>query len=119
MLSVVWDDDGSSKLLHIIEKIMNRKNISLMAFDEILICFPRLSPTVLYSWSAQLKLEIISLLQFPGNLIMYSVALIRNKNTMSNVIWSLIVNSPEISHMCEASLEIFSAQLFLLESLSR
>jgi hypothetical protein len=29
--------DGRSKLLHIIEKIINRKNILLMALDEFLI----------------------------------------------------------------------------------
>lgn len=39
VLASVWADDGIGKLLHIIEKIINRKNISLMAFDEILICF--------------------------------------------------------------------------------
>lgn len=32
-------DDDKTKLLHIIEKIMIRKNIALVAFDEILICF--------------------------------------------------------------------------------
>lgn len=77
-------DDGNGKLLHIIAKIMKRKNISLMAFDEILICFSlcdELFCLVLYKCSEKLRLKrSVWLLFRGGELSMFSQLDCNKKN---------------------------------------